>query len=1306
MVRQGLRNLFQRRNSFKIIALFAVVIVGLFVLQTNLELVNLGRLEFAVIILGSFLLTFLSLSSDPVKNGFAITERTIFFFLFAVGFLQNYVANELPTGLLPLNALNGFPLLMLISGSIVSILISLGLAKKFISFREAIIVAISIYSSTAFFRVYAVHEVGEHFILVFGFILLSIVASGDENENESMIIIPKRIMVSGLILVLLGFVSLVLSPVPNQSLIKVLNISSLVAAGWLAAKQVKSSNNPRLFVWTAFLLSMALPLMLAAIKFGQMVIDFGILNTLAYRFHPTEMDGANVFARSIVLSSAIGWTILNSGKRYYSRWTVPFVVFIQVLGLASLFWSRSFEGLFAWGGVLVVFFAVILAKSSSLKKAISRRLRVVLIALALCFLILAVLLGIKFAPKINIYSFNGRFAHWQAAIESALQKPLFGIGPDNEYYYAKNAGKTSILDYDQSFVDDPLYVTRFNWGLLRLHAHNNFLEWGAFFGIPSLILLLFLLVGLVIWLVRSFWRGNDGTDTTILAAILVIAGEMLWGMLDTLRESPPLISFPVWLLMGLAIGVAVNKGPTDQVVKSRSVRMNYLLLSLALLTMMIYSSSGYFFAKGIDNFNFRNWTDAIENFRIVTKINPLSHEAYWLQHKAELALGKFEDAQIPLDSAIANKQNYSPYLIQAGWLSWYLDSIDQAEKFFSSAINSDPYESWGFGSHFALGLLESSKGNTESAVDLIATSLYIHPELVSNPYWSETESGIALTSGFMNFEAKPVEIIKLMLNVAGFTERNIPISSDSGQISLKEILDQVKSLEPKHLSIASTAEAAKVAGDFRYANDQYKDYQQLFPESSFGYRELARMYLDEGRLVEAKEQISRALAVSPKDLSSQQLALQISIMQGNFESSEQFLKSSRIAASQQSFQLRLFDPAYQLLNAEYFALIGNNTEEKEYLKFDALTTGRADSWLKYAIALSKEDRERHDAYLNAYSDLRRRLIPVTDPRYMVIVNGLMDLDLHQFSAAIDFSDKDYFSNIMMGLYQNRRGDYESAFGYYENALQIRPWDGDAHLLLANAAITIGKTDIGREELLITSDLNPYSSFSLIKLSELSSSSGESLEAVKYAEGATNLEPRAVLPWIRLGNLQLLDSSLESKHSYLNASRITDTTREFTKIYLLPDLEVDTPQEFVEAGFVKGALFSIDGNEVATLFMHPSSSSEFELSLPKVESNSRLLFKSSVAISPDAWSQAGDGVEFIVSVADSNGNHKQLLSVYIDPKNNEQDREWKNIELDLTQHTGQSIKLILETTPGPSGDDRFDWAGWGNPRILMQPMNTP
>jgi hypothetical protein len=90
----------------------------------------------------------------------------------------------------------------------------------------------------------------------------------------------------------------------------------------------------------------------------------------------------------------------------------------------------------------------------------------------------------------------------------------------------------------------------------------------------------------------------------------------------------------------------------------------------------------------------------------------------------------------------------------------------------------------------------------------------------------------------------------------------------------------------------------------------------------------------------------------------------------------------------------------------------------------------------------------------------------------------------------------------------------------------------------------------------------------------------------------------------------------------------------------------------------------------------------------------------MAMFPDSWQWGGDGASFAVSVIDETGDTSKLFDEYI--SNAPEDQKWHASLIDLNAFGKQTVKLIFETGPGPSGDFVGDWAGWGTPRIVRPP----
>ena len=148
-------------------------------------------------------------------------------------------------------------------------------------------------------------------------------------------------------------------------------------------------------------------------------------------------------------------------------------------------------------------------------------------------------------------------------------------------------------------------------------------------------------------------------------------------------------------------------------------------------------------------------------------------------------------------------------------------------------------------------------------------------------------------------------------------------------------------------------------------------------------------------------------------------------------------------------------------------------------------------------------------------------------------------------------------------------------------------------------------------------------------------------------------------------------------------------------------------------FVRNGEFTIDGVRQRVLLSHPESQILYDLEL---DQETTLAFE--VAMDPASWTEAGDGVTFFVAVkpgpdgsgraADKTASDAEpvhLWSTTINPKQNWADRRWHAFTVDLSAYSGRAVTLVFQTGPGPAGDDRYDWAGWGAPRLLRTGLDS-
>jgi hypothetical protein len=139
------------------------------------------------------------------------------------------------------------------------------------------------------------------------------------------------------------------------------------------------------------------------------------------------------------------------------------------------------------------------------------------------------------------------------------------------------------------------------------------------------------------------------------------------------------------------------------------------------------------------------------------------------------------------------------------------------------------------------------------------------------------------------------------------------------------------------------------------------------------------------------------------------------------------------------------------------------------------------------------------------------------------------------------------------------------------------------------------------------------------------------------------------------------------------------------------------ERLVDPKLLKVERWDILGQSHEVLVVQPANSGSTTLVYPiKIEPQTTLL--SLLAIAPEAWTAEGDGVNFSIYVEDDAGFHL-LYSQYVDPKHQQQDQRWIPIRVPLAAFQGKIVRLVLTVNSGPAGDLRYDWAGWGEPRLV-------
>jgi len=120
---------------------------------------------------------------------------------------------------------------------------------------------------------------------------------------------------------------------------------------------------------------------------------------------------------------------------------------------------------------------------------------------------------------------------------------------------------------------------------------------------------------------------------------------------------------------------------------------------------------------------------------------------------------------------------------------------------------------------------------------------------------------------------------------------------------------------------------------------------------------------------------------------------------------------------------------------------------------------------------------------------------------------------------------------------------------------------------------------------------------------------------------------------------------------------------------------------------------INGFSPPALFAHPPSRVTWKVTVPA----RKPMFMTTIALRPYVWEHRSDGVRFDVAITD--GSHETSVSRFLNPGYRLNDRAWVEMAVDLSEYAGRTVDVSLATSAGPRGDVGWDWALWGDPRIV-------
>lgn len=131
-----------------------------------------------------------------------------------------------------------------------------------------------------------------------------------------------------------------------------------------------------------------------------------------------------------------------------------------------------------------------------------------------------------------------------------------------------------------------------------------------------------------------------------------------------------------------------------------------------------------------------------------------------------------------------------------------------------------------------------------------------------------------------------------------------------------------------------------------------------------------------------------------------------------------------------------------------------------------------------------------------------------------------------------------------------------------------------------------------------------------------------------------------------------------------------------------------------------SLFSVSINDDHRWGIYQPPNNPLRFSDIYIGSNAALEF--AIALLPTSWDKPGDGVRFEIALETHSGETQILYSRYIDPKTNEEDRQWHFERVPIETFADDTANVVFRTYPSEDINEvnsLYDWSIWGEPRLL-------
>ncbi|MCH8289716.1 hypothetical protein IH992_01245 [Candidatus Poribacteria bacterium] len=227
---------------------------------------------------------------------------------------------------------------------------------------------------------------------------------------------------------------------------------------------------------------------------------------------------------------------------------------------------------------------------------------------------------------------------------------------------------------------------------------------------------------------------------------------------------------------------------------------------------------------------------------------------------------------------------------------------------------------------------------------------------------------------------------------------------------------------------------------------------------------------------------------------------------------------------------------------------------------------------------------------------------------------------------------------------------------------------------------------------------------------------EPIAEVEESEGVESPDEPALTAMETVEEAEEIELPVAEEESPTEASETEQDSQpdsEEEAIEILPKLGViDEVHNFVEA-FNQSQISNAEsasassqdssgGVKKSAIFEHPRAEGdariEYELTLPQLESNEKLILHFSIGLRDgidfDYPLTKPDGVQFAIEILGERRFEASRGSDGIPDS-----AQWAEHTVDLSEFAGQQIQMAFLTNCNGAGNTNYDWALWGNPRVL-------